>query len=300
MKLAHIINPVKAEPGTELAIAQPVTFDTMKVAHDFAAGKVYVDLFAVAYPEDHSVVPSFITRLPDLQRSVLDVGQFSQPRKYPILMDVLRALYNANNADYLIYTNMDIALMPQFYLAVAEILKEGYDALLINRRGISKAYKTVDQVPLMYSDYGKPHPGFDCFIFKRSLLDKIILENICLGVSFSEVALTHNLIAFAEKLKLVDDLHLTFHIGTEVMPPLQQEYYMHNRREYETKIYPRLKPHLKIEKFPYAQLPFHQRMLRWVLNPSFRTQQVVEMEGKSLLRRIKYRIDEIRFGVFDK
>ena len=196
---------------------------------------------------------------------------------------------------------MDISLMPQFYVAVAEIIKkENYDALLVNRRGISTKYKSVEELPRMYSDYGNPHPGFDCFVFKRELLNKLILENICVGVSFSEVALVHNLIAFAEKLKLVDDLHLTFHLGTEVMPPLDPEYYQHNRNEYEQKIYPKLKPYLDISKFPYSQLPFYKRISKWILNPSFRTHQVLELEGKSLKRKLKYRLDSLRFVLLQR
>ncbi len=114
------------------------------------------------------------------------------------------------------------------------------------------------------------------------------------------MALVHNFIAFAENLKLVDDLHLTFHIGREVMPPLDPEFYQHNRREYENKIYPKLKPFLSIDKFPYSELPFHKRMVKWILNPSFRTHQVIELEGKGFWRKMKYRLDTIRFSLLNK
>jgi hypothetical protein len=299
MKLAHIINPVKVPATSELGIAQPITFESIRVAKEFAASKADVELYTVCYEEDREIVPNHFTQLPNLLRSVQDVKKFAGTKKYPVLTDVLTALYNASNAEYLVFTNMDISLMPQFYVTVAELLKEGFDALLINRRGISTKYKSVEELPLMYADFGKPHPGFDCFVFKRELLNKFVLENICVGVSFSEVALVHNLIAFAEKLKLVDDLHLTFHIGTEVMPPLTQEYYLHNRNEYEKKINPQIKHLLDIRKFPYAELPVHKRILKWMLNPSFRTHQVLEMEGKSLGRRLKYKIDSIRFKLLN-
>jgi hypothetical protein len=299
MKLAHIINPVKVADTSRLYVAQPVTFESMKVAQAFAAGKVDAELYSVSYPEDHEIIPAYFKKLPNLERSVLDLGSFTKQKKYPVLIDVLKSLYNASDAEYLVYTNVDISLKPQFYLAVSELLKEGYDALLINRRGIPTNYKHVDELPMMYAEHGKPHPGFDCFVFKRSLLNKLILENICLGVSFSEVALLHNFIAFAENLKLVDDLHLTFHIGTEVMPPLDPEYYWYNRNEYEKKIYPQLKPYLNISKFPYSELPLHKRMIKWALNPSFRTQQVAELEGMGFLRRLKYRIDEVRFSLLE-
>ncbi|HWB63430.1 MAG TPA: hypothetical protein VG603_07970, partial [Chitinophagales bacterium] len=259
MVLAHIINPVNAPAGTELARIQPVTFESIRAARDFAAGKVNLELWAVSYPEDQPVIPPIFQNAPYLQRAVTDVAKFEKPKKYPLLADIIKALYQASNADYLIYTNMDIALMPQFYLAVNGLLQQGHDALLINRRGISVYYKGVDELPLMYSDYGVPHPGFDCFVFKRSLAEKFILGNICIGIPFTEVSLTHNLIAFAQNLKLVDNLHLTFHIGTEVMPPRSSEYYRHNRNQYEKNIYPQLKPLLKPEKFPYAMLPFYKR-----------------------------------------
>lgn len=279
---------------------QPITFESIRVAKKFAQQEVTVELYAAGYEEDKDTVPDYITFLPPLKRSVLDFGNFLPPKKYPLLRDVLDAVYRASNAEYLLFTNMDIALMPQFYVAVKELLDQGFDALVINRRGISKKYNAVSHLPLMYSDIGKPHPGFDCFVFKRELLGKFIFEKICIGVSFSEVAFMHNLIAFAEKLRLVDDMHLTFHIGTEVMPPLNPQYYRHNRSEYEQKIYPQLKPHLRIQKFPYSELSFPKRVLKWMLNPSFRTHQVLKYEGIRGWRAIKYRIDEWRFAAMEK
>lgn len=301
MKLAHIINPVRVDSTHELHTAQAITFESIRVAKEFSANATQVELFTVCYQEDEEIIPKIFTRLPVLEKSVLDVGVFSMTRKYPLLKDVLNALYQHSQADFLVFTNMDISLMPQFYTAVAKIISaENCDALLINRRGISKAYKKVEELPLMYSDYGKPHPGFDCFIFNRALYPQFILENICLGVSFSEVALVHNLIAFANKLILVDDLHLTFHLGTEVMPPLNPEYYKHNRSEYEQKIYPKLKPMLAIGKFPYSELEFYKRVSKWALNPVFRTHQVLEMEGKSFSRKLKHKIDTIRFRLMER
>ena len=300
MRFAHVINPVNAPGGSELSVIQPITFESIRRAKEFCDGKPEVELCTVSFTEDHVIIPTYFNKLPDLQRSVLDIGQFTSKRKYPLLLDVLKSLYHNSGADYLIFTNMDIALMPHFYVAVDEIMQEGYDALVINRRGISGKYNSVEQLPLMYSEFGKPHPGFDCFIFKRELLQKLVLEDICIGVPFSEVSLIHNFIAFAENLKLVDDLHLTFHIGAEVMPPINPEYYDHNRREYETKIYPYIKPLLDIRKFPYASLPLYKRLIKWALNPSFRTQQVVEMEGKSFWRRMKFKMDGIRFGAMEK
>jgi hypothetical protein len=93
-------------------------------------------------------------------------------------------------------------------------------------------------------------------VFKRELLEKFILDKVCVGIPFLEVSLLHNLVAFASNLKLIDRAHLTFHIGMEVMPPVDEEYYQHNRKCYEMQILPKLKPLLTKEKFPYSDLSF--------------------------------------------
>ena len=203
--IAHIINPYKATTNSELAIAQPITFESMLRAQDFSKGKVGVELLSVSYSEDHEIIPDYFTKLPDLYRSVLDVTNFSTKRKLPFINDILKSMYDNSTAEWLLYTNDDIALMPSFYETVAAMIAEGYDAILINRRRISKAYKSVGELPLLYAEIGGSHPGYDCFVFHRSLFPKLILDEICIGLPFIEVSLLHNLIAFAEKLKHADD-----------------------------------------------------------------------------------------------
>lgn len=297
---AHIVNPVNAAAGSVLSTVQPITFESIRVAKKFAAPSAIVHLLAVGYEEDEPAMPESFSALPNLKQSVMDKKAFVKKRKLPLIAELLQLLHENSDADFLIYTNADIALMPQFYLTVGEFVSQGHDALLINRRGISSTYHTPSQLPVMYSELGKPHPGFDCFVFHRSLFEKLVLGNVCIGIPFLEVTLVHNLIAFSKNLKLVDDLHLTFHIGTEVMPPVDEEYYRFNRNEYEQNVYPILKPLLDIRNFPYATLPMYKRMMKWILNPVFRTQQVAELEGKSFSRKLKYKIDSVRFYLLDK
>lgn len=297
LKIAHIINPVNAPLGSELQRMQPITFESIKRAKLFAEKKVAVALLAVGYEEDDAATPEFFIKLPRLERSVLDFGTFEKKKKLPLIADILQSLYNNTDSEWLVYTNADICLMPQFYEAIAAIIAEGHDAILINRRRISKAYNAPEQLPAMYSEIGGPHPGYDCFVFHRSLLQKFVLNNICIGVPFIEVTLLHNFIAFATNLKHADNLHLTFHIGMEVMPPVNKELYRYNRGIYETKILPVLKPKLNISKFPYADLPFYRRIIKWGLNPCFSTAMVLELEGKSLPHKIKILLDEIRWRI---
>ena len=299
-KIAHIINPVKAPKGSELAIVQPITFETIRVAHSFAGSAVDVELFSVSYEEDHAVIPDFFRKAKDLDRSVQDFGSFASGKKLPLIKDILQRLADTTDAQWLIYTNADICLMPQFYIAVHRMISEGHDAILITRRRIPGQYDSIDQLPLMYSEIGEYHPGYDCFVFHRSLLDRFLLDGICIGVPFIEVALLHNFIAFASDLRHADDMHLTFHIGMEVMPPIDKELYQYNRQVYETTIKPRLKPLLKISNFPYSLLPFHRRMIKWMLNPCYSTALVTELEGKSAMRKIKMRLDELRWKILSR
>lgn len=295
IKLAHIVNPVAVPVGSELYRIQPVTFESIRRAKAFTATNIAVELYAVAYREDHGAIPGDFKKLNDLDRSVLDFGSFTKKKKLPLIADILRRLYDNTESDWLIYTNADICLMPQFYSAVAAMIADGHDAILITRRRISKQYDSVDQLPMMYSEIGGPHPGYDCFVFHRSLLDSFVLDGICIGVPFIEVTLLHNFIAFAKNLRHADDLHLTFHIGMEVMPTIDQEYYKYNRGIYESNILPTLRPLLDIGRFPYAALPFYKRLTKWMLNPCYSTAMVLELEGKSIGRKIKILLNEKRW-----
>ncbi|NEQ76703.1 MAG: hypothetical protein F6K23_28905 [Okeania sp. SIO2C9] len=115
LNLAHIINPVIVPESSDLFVAQPITFQTMKNAQAQAQGKVNVTLYSAQYPEDESIVPDGFVKAPNLEASVLDVGKFAVPRKLPFIKDILDRLHEASqNADYLIYTNVDIALQPHY------------------------------------------------------------------------------------------------------------------------------------------------------------------------------------------
>ncbi|MCP5108396.1 MAG: sulfotransferase, partial [bacterium] len=215
IRIAHIINPVKVDPSSDLHTAQPVTFETMLVARQFAAGSVEVSLYSTQFAEDRDFVPRFFKKTKDLERSVLDLGNFNVKRKLPILKDILDRLHSASDAGYFIYTNSDIALMPNFYTSIAKIIKQGHDAFVINRRTIPGHYSKIEDIPLMYSETGEPHKGWDCFIFKRELYSRFELGNVCVGIGGVGRVLIWNLIAQAAKFKEFKNRHLTFHIGND-------------------------------------------------------------------------------------
>jgi len=300
IKLTHIVNPVKVNESSDLYFAQPITFETMRMAKEFSKHKNQITICTTQYEEDKCTIPSFVTVLSNLEKSVLDVNLELQKRKLPLIGDILKKLPEAGAADYYIYTNMDIALMPYFYDTAFEYIEKGHDAIVINRRRISNTYKKIEQLPLMYPDMGTSHPGFDCFIFKKELLDKLVLENICIGVSFLEVTLMHNLFSFAENPLYVPDAHLTFHIGMEVLAPRNNNFYKHNRKEFFEKIQPKIKHLYSLKKMPYAALPIYKRAIKWALNPSLFTSNYLNLEGRSFWHKTKQYFNEIRWRIIQK
>ncbi len=294
LSIAHIINPLKAKEGSELFIAQPIVFEAMRKAKVFAVG-VDVKLFSSQYAEDAEIVPYHFQKTTNLENAI----EINGKKKLPLIKDILTRLYENSNAEYLIYTNTDIIILPQFYEAVAKIIEQGYDAFIINRRRIPKIYNSVNDLPFIYSDIGKSHPGFDCFVFKRELFPKFILGEICVGIPFVEATLMHNLFAHAEKCKLFDDLHLTSHIGMNVMPKRDEEYYQHNRKEFE-KIKKELQPLLSVKKMPYDEYSFLSRTFKKALNPAVFTMMNLELEKKSVREKIRFLWNELRFRLLKK
>ncbi len=294
-KLTHIINPVKVAESSDLYKSQPITFATMLRAKNSSKNGLQINLCTTQFEEDLAICPKEFIVLSNLNRSVIQVNQDLSGKKLPLIADILEKLTEAPEADYYIYTNTDIALMPFFYDTVHQYVLKGHDAVVINRRRISGEFTSIDELPFMYADLGKSHPGFDCFIFKKELLQKFIFGNICVGIPFIEVSFIHNIVAFATNPLFVADVHLTFHLGMDVMPKRNSDYYWHNRNEFFKNVYPKLKPHLSLHKFPYATLPVYKRALKWVLNPSLFTRNYVELEGKNLLEKLRFRANEIRW-----
>lgn len=235
LSIAHIISPVLVDNTSDLFIAQPITFETMRIAREFAKDIAEVDLYAVQFHDESRIIlPDIFKRTPDLTRSVADIKTFKQRKKLPLIKDILDTLYESSQAQYLIYTNVDIALQPYFYQAVDMFLRQGYDAFVINRRTITGKYTTVEQIPFMYAEIGDSHKGYDCFIIKRELYPKFKLGTICIGTAWIGRALLANMATYADKYREFRDEHLTFHIGDPCTWRNEQfnDYFQENWNEY--------------------------------------------------------------------
>lgn len=235
--MAHLIHPFLAPATSDLFMAQPITIETMLRAKIFTPPEVTVGLYTIQYVDEAPIsLPADFKSLPGLVRSVAHIKSFQQPRKLALIIDLLEPLYQHSEADYLIYTNVDIALQPHFYQFVAHIIQQGYDAFVINRRTITETYTTIPAIPFMYAQIGEAHKGYDCFVFKRQLYPRFVLGHICIGTAWIGRALLANMVTHAEKFREFRHEHLTFHIGDPCSwrDPAYNDYFSHNQEEYHS------------------------------------------------------------------
>lgn len=235
IEFAHIINPFPADPAGEQGVAQPITLASMADASEFPAAGVRAALFAVQTAGEPAVgLPPGFSRLPTIEETIADRKSFKVPRRLPLLRDILDRLYETGRGDLLVYTNADIGLQPYFYPALAALADRGYDAFIVNRRTISADYRSAEELPLIWAEIGTPHPGYDCFVFRREYYPDFILGEVCIGAAWVGRALLANMAARAKAFKEFRDLHLTFHIGDSQAWRSDElrDYQDHNRTEY--------------------------------------------------------------------
>ena len=278
--IAHIINPFVADRSSDLHLAQEVTIRSMNAAKEFAQGKVNVDLMTAQYSEDRSMVPEGWTATPDMGRSMRDKGSFERDMKLPILRDILERLYQNTSAEYLVFTNVDIGVQPQFYTEIDRMIDEGRNAFIINRRRIPEKFSSADEMDTIYAEKGKKHPGFDCFVFHRDLFPKFSLADVCTGVPFIGITLAQNVFCFGTNPKVYTDEHLTFHIGMELFKKrASRDYFRYNRKEF-WKAMDKIWDELDSRKWPQGNWIFPLRMLYWGINPSLPIRLALMLEPR--------------------
>lgn len=282
--IAHLVNPVRSPLDNELVYLQPLTFESMRCAAEKAQRVARVDLLTAQYPEDHQIIPPFFRRTPDLDRCVADLHSFSRYKKLPLIGDLVQRLYTGSNAPYLIYTNVDIILHPRFYEEVAARIRGGLDAFIINRRRLPKHYGTVSDLPRIYQMHGAPHPGFDCFVFHRSLYPKFQMGKVCVGIPFIEMIFSQNLFCHASRFQLFDRERLTFHVGMEIFKKRDPEYLAFNKSEFWRTIRAML-PELDSSKFPWGRKNLAYRMIRWGLHPAIPIRLALMLELRRWRKR---------------
>ena len=289
--ITHIINTIHPEENAELYKRQSLTIESMRLAKKFCTQNI--SLAAIQYAKIDDGLPQEFDLLPPLKRSVQDFVPDTS-RKLPLIQEVLSRAEENVEGDFLVYTNLDIILTPHFYSSVVYYLNQGHDALVINRQRVSQALENIEDLPAVFAEKGMIHPGFDCFVFKRDLLEKIDMGNICLGIPFIGVGLAHWVFSLSKNPLFLGNSDMTRHVGLEVMPSIDPILYKHNRQEFL-----RLKQYIpwkdNLHKFPYSLRPFPKNLIQWGANPSLSTKDFIEWKFWGLGRKIRFHLNQLRW-----
>lgn len=285
---SHLINAVSETESKSLFEVQGFTMKSIVKAKDYAnQSGIQVQNMVCLTQGNSAVIPDSFALVNPLERVSSDVVKTN--KKVPFFNDILQRLYDNSTGEYLIYTNLDICLMPNFYTSVKALIERGHDAIIINRRVIAMAHAQHGNLERMYADLGKVHTGYDTFVFKKDLFKKFILKDICVGVPPVGNDLFYNLFVFAENPILENEMHLTFHIGEDLVKswgdnPLLK----HNASEFK-KLLKEIAPLMQIEKFPAANRGFIKRHFKWLMNPTVSYPLMAKTDFKQFWRKRKPR-----------
>ncbi len=234
-RFTHLINPFRAQPGSEHDVAQRMTLASIRTAIDYAKSRgTEVDLAAACYEEDLPAVEPPARLLPLLNRSVQDVTPMTPVRKFPLIGDLLNTAAANSDAEYLIYSNIDIILQPYFYHHVAWLLrrvKSYAPAFVINRRRVSMATDPTD-LPRLYAEEGGGHLGYDCFVFPRAWVSDLDLGKLCIGTHLFDGVLFAMLdLRSGFRTRCFARQRLTLHMGDDGNWHRMQQYKDYNETE---------------------------------------------------------------------
>ena len=229
----HIINPFPCPENSEHGIASRITYESLRIAAEEARKRgIQIEVNAVVLPDDETAIKPPAKLAGHLDRTVQDIRPLSPTRPFPLIADILRIGAESSKCDYLIFTNMDIAVQPDFYLQLHEIVANRFEPgtpFTVYRRNISSHYNSIEQLPEMYRQSGQIAYGYDCFVFPRSYVSQLDLGNCCIGAAHFDYLLFIALDAVSGfRASRINDLPLTFHIGNDIAWSSQIDYIEHN------------------------------------------------------------------------
>ena len=227
IKIAHVINPFKANINDEsyLYYAQPITFRTMFKAKKSAAKRdISVNLYAANFKEDNDIVPCYFNKLSNLKNSTKNLfSSVSRKKKLPIIQEIFDLILKESDADYIVFTNADIAVQKKFYVFIHNLIQKNHKTIIINRRDNIPKFKNnvrlgIKHLKELYNEKGDSHQGIDCFIMKRDVLKKVYMDKMFLGYPPWGSVLYDLLRKIDPKvlwLRYNTDPYMTFHLGKD-------------------------------------------------------------------------------------
>lgn len=210
LKLNHVVNFYDSADEER---TQGLTADSMRKAQQRLRK---VRLIAVVSQEESQAIPRGFKGVSSLNRTVADIAPFSKRRPLPLLFDILEhGAATCRSNSYLVFSNTDICLQPDFYLAVNSLIEQGFDCLIINRRTVASMEDYGAWTSIAALEIGESHPGLDCFVFPTEWVGRFVRSNACVGVGYVMRSLLFNLVVLARRMLIMRDVHLTYHYGDD-------------------------------------------------------------------------------------
>ena len=185
----HVFAPFEMEGDGDSAVEQKLVHESWQRAAHFAQARgIFVEFLACVLPEDVEAVPSFARGAKELTYYATD----ARAHRLPTIGEIFRRGVEEGRGRYLVYTNIDIGTMEDFYVRSHTLLSQAEEqrestspsssseppwmALEYTRVQTAKLGSspvTLDDI-LSWSPIGR-HPGHDCFVVPRHLVPPMLL-----------------------------------------------------------------------------------------------------------------------------
>lgn len=225
-RIAHVINiapDTEATRKSYLHIAQPATVRSMAAARARTEDPSRVELLAIRHASESGPTPeSFRELTPASTYAWEHLPEIADPkirRGFIRLVDVLGTAYRESKADWLIYTNSDIGVQPNFYREVLRRIEGGWDAFCINRQDLPKEWKGktlgADDLETIWKVPGAAHRGIDCCVFRRELVPQLDLGHVFIGAPPVGLLLMQQIARHSRQFNWIKTGRHTFHLGCD-------------------------------------------------------------------------------------
>jgi hypothetical protein len=232
ISFTHVLNPFPSKAGSEHATASRVTWQSLRVAHARAAQQgIAVTFRAVILPGDEAAIEPPISETAYLMRTVQDVAKLAPRRLLPLIADILNIGSEAASTSHLIFSNMDIAVQPDFYMSLRDTIagQVGPNTPFTVARTNIDAALADSPLETMYAATGPLGQGYDCFVIPLGMVRALDLGECCIGAPHFDNLLVMELDVLApDGVKTMSDVHLTFHLGNDIAWAAMIDYVEHN------------------------------------------------------------------------
>lgn len=216
MRIAHVIRPGLVSKNSSLKLIQDVTFNSLQVAKEATVvGNAFVEQYIAVYSDEEIPYLDFNNCRLILDRSSLSLAGSPFTLRYALLDEILDKVFEKSNADFIIYSDLDIALKPDFYKGVIELIEKGIDAFAISNHVLNQKYNRLEQFPTMIEAESIKQNEAGCIVYSRNYHKRLLLGNSFAGHNWTNVLLICNLMAVCDSFRLFDDSKLTFSLDMD-------------------------------------------------------------------------------------